>query len=135
MSVDYAQLIPGQQISHRTCSLDADTVSKYVEAVGDLSWPTYQTGDRVVAPPMAVAALWLRGVVNDLAIPGGTLHIGQELDFHGAVHVGETLDCRATLLQNSVRRGVRFMVVEADVADGTGRKVMGGKGTITVPAG
>ena len=82
---------------------------------------------------MVVAALGLRGVVNDLAIAGGTLHAGQELEFSGAVQVGETLQCTATLVQNSVRGEWRFMVVQLDVQDGAGRQVMIGKSTIMVP--
>ncbi len=83
---------------------------------------------------MAIAALTLRGVLNDLAIPGGAVHAGQELDFKGAVRVGETLVCRATLAQNSVRGAWRFMVVRVQAEDSTGRIVMEGKSTIIVPA-
>ena len=84
---------------------------------------------------MVVAALSLRGVVNDLAIPGGTIHLGQELEFCGAVRVGETLAGMATLLQQSIRGDFRFMVVKLHVDDSSGRKVMGGKSTIMVPVG
>jgi acyl dehydratase len=115
--------------------LDSDTVSKYVAAVGDLSHPAFEDSGPALAPPMAVAALSLRGVVEDLQIPGGTLHVGQDLEFHGAVQVGETLDCKAILAQNAVRRGMRFIVVELDVADGAGRRVLTGKSTILIPVG
>ncbi len=134
MSVNYAELAPGQEISSRTVVLDAATVSRYVEAVEDRSaGPTSETaGDPT--PPMAIAALTLRGVLTDLAIPGGTVHAGQELEFKGAVSVGETLACRATLAQNSVRGDWRFMVVRLQAEDSTGRIVMEGKSTIMVPA-
>jgi acyl dehydratase len=82
---------------------------------------------------MAVAALSLRGVVNELRIPGGTLHVGQELEFSGAISVGETVKCVATLVQNSVRGDWRFMVVRLEVADGNGRRVMNGRSTIMLP--
>ncbi len=82
---------------------------------------------------MAVAALSLRGVVNDLQIPGGTLHAGQELEFRADVPVGTALECRASLLQNSVRAGWRFLVVGLEVDSDTGLRVMEGKSTIMVP--
>ena len=109
-------------------------VSRYVEAVGDGSWAGLGVGDRRMAPPMAVAALSLRGVLTDLQIPGGTLHAGQELEFRAPVAVGETLECRAVLTQNSVRGDWRFMVVQLEVENGEGVSVMAGKSTIMLPA-
>ena len=134
MSVNYAELAPGQEISSQAVVLDAATVSRYVEAVDDRSAgpPSEIAGGPT--PPMAIAALTLRGVLNDLAIPGGAVHAGQELEFKGAVRVGETLACRATLAQNSVRGAWRFMVVRVQAEDSTGRIVMEGKSTIIVPA-
>ena len=134
MSIDYSKLVPGQKISDQTYVLDYDAVAQYVDAVGDRSWPSSSDDGEALAPPMAVAALSLRGVVNDLAIPGGTLHAGQELEFGAAVPVGATLACRGTLAQNSVRGGWRFMVVQLEVEDGDGRVVMQGKSTIILPA-
>ena len=133
MPIDYSALEPGQKISDQTYRLDADTVAAYVEAVGDRSGVFDQTNDRV-CPPMAVAALGLRGVVNDLAIPGGTLHASQELEFSGAVQVGETLGCEASVLQNSVRGEWRFLVVQMTIQDGRGRQVVRGKSTIMLLA-
>ena len=83
---------------------------------------------------MAIAALSLRGVINDLQIPGGTVHAGQELEFAYAVSVGDSLDCRATLVQNSTRGVWRFLVVRLQADNGSGRQVMQGKSTIMVPA-
>jgi acyl dehydratase len=134
MPVDYSALAPGQDISVRTYLLDASFVARYIEAVGDRSRIFSQADDSAAAPPMAVAALSLRGVVEDLAIPGGTLHAGQELEFVRAVQIGETLECRATVRQNSVRGGWRFIVVQMAVEDATGREVMRGKSTLVLPA-
>ena len=133
MTIDYSKLAPGEQISNHTYSLDAGMVSRYAEAVGDDSQLCSTDNGRPLAPPMSIAALSLRSVVNDLAIPGGTVHVGQELEFTEAVPVGETLECRATLLQNSVRKEWRFMVVRLEVDDSKGRRVMGGKSTILIP--
>ena len=133
MSIDYANLALGQEVSKRTYVLDAETVSRYADAVDDHSQVYSRYGGRPVVPPMAVAALSLRGVVNDLAIPRGTLHAGQELEFNDTVFVGETLVCKAILVQNSVRGGARFIVVQLQVEDSQGQMVMGGKSTIVLP--
>ena len=133
MGVDYAQLVPGQQVSSHTYRLDQEMVSNYLEAVGDRSRPTDGDGKPIV-PPMAIAALSLRGIIEDLAIPGGTLHAGQELRFSGTVAPGESLACDGIVAQNSVRGEWRFLVVESRVYDDSGRGIMGGKSTIMIPA-
>jgi acyl dehydratase len=133
MALDYSKLQTGQSVSSRNYLLDGDTVAAYAEAVGDRHELMSEDGRGSLAPPMAVAALSLKGVVNDLAIPGGTLHVGQELEFKRAVAVGETLDCNALLTQNSVRGDWRFLVVQLEVDDGDGLRVMEGKSTIMLP--
>ena len=105
MAVDYSKLTTGQIVSQHTYQLDEDMVGEYVAAVQDGSDLTVSEDGRKLAPPMSMAALSLRGVVQDLQIPGGTLHVGQEFEFAIAVPVGTTLECEATLAQNSVRAG------------------------------
>ena len=134
MPIEYGKLAPGQKVSERSYVLDAEMVSAYVDAVGDASGLRSDEDGRSLAPPTAVAALSLRGVLTDLEIPGGTLHAGQEFTFKKAVPVGASLDCTATLAQNSVRGEWRFMVVDLEVTSGRGEKVMEGKSTILVPA-
>lgn len=134
MPVDYAQMAPGDEITSRTLVLDEDSVNRYAEAVADANVVRDSDGSRLV-PPMAIAALSLGGVINDLEIPGGTVHASQELDFPRAVKVGATLECRAKLLQNSTRGEWRFMVVDIRVSGDDGREVMKGKSTIMLPAG
>ena len=129
--MDYAALKAGDPVSNRRCHLDADTVRSYVQAVDDRS--QLASSERVV-PPMALAALSVRGVVQDLRIPGGTLHLGQEVEFTGAVAVGETISCTAEMAQNSVRGGQRVLVIRLTVEAGDERIVMKGKSTIAVPA-
>ena len=130
--IDYSSLQPGQRLSHELLTLDADSIAAYVDAVGDSSRPTSADG-APLAPPMAIAALALSAVINALQIPGGTIHAGQELDFRKAMPVGATLAHTATLAQNSMRRGWRFLVVNLTAADGDGNAVMSGKSTIMLP--
>ena len=55
MSVDYSQLVPGQEISSRTFVMDGDAVARYKEAVGDTNLVRSADGQQELAPAMAVA--------------------------------------------------------------------------------
>ncbi len=135
MLSDYAELEPGQEISRHSYRVDKSLISDYVAAVQDENPALVnETGERLV-PAMAVAALSIRGVVQDLRIPGGTLHAGQEFEFMSAVSVGHSLECVATLAQNSIRGDWRFLVIDCHVTDGQRADVMTGKSTIMIPAG
>ena len=132
---DYAQLKPGQRFSVHKYTLDSDMVAGYVRAVQDSSPLARDESGREVVPPMAVAALGLRGAVEDLRIPGGTLHAGQEFAFAAAVRVGDSLRCEASIVQNSTRGGWRFLVVACVATDAaSGAEVMSGKSSIMIPA-
>ena len=131
--IDYSKLETGQQLSGQSLTLDARAVGDYVAAVSDSSSPAAGDGTPLV-PPMAIAALALSAVINALQIPGGTIHASQELGFGASVPVGETLECTATLAQNTVRRGWRFLVVNMEATSGNGSAIMEGKSTIMLPA-
>lgn len=132
--MDYGELEAGQEVSRHNYCLDTTLVSNYVDAVQDQSALLHTKGGDNLVPAMALAALSMRGVVEDLRIPGGTLHVGQEFEFSGSVTVGDSVNCVATLAQNSVRGDWRFLVVECMVADGGDAEVMKGKSTIMIPA-
>jgi hypothetical protein len=134
MTADFAALSVGREISSRTFVLGAAMVARYVEAVGDQSGIFDLSEDRPVVPAMAVAALSLRGVLDDLGIPEGTVHVGQELGFSGVARVGDELTCKATVAQNSVRRDSRFVGLRLSVESGAGREIMSGKSTLVMPA-
>ena len=136
-TIDYAALVIGQEVSRQSYVLDKKSVDLYMEAVQDNSSmdAPYESADLPnLAPPMSVAALSLRGVVNDLKIPGGTLHVGQEMTYTKPVEVGGQLDCVAVLTSNNVRGDWRFMVVDLQVSNSAGKIVMDGKSTIMLPA-
>lgn len=136
MFQDYAQLKPGQPFSDHRYTLDSDEVDEYVRAVQDDNPPLSDESGRELVPPMAVAALGLRGIVEDLRIPGGTLHAGQEFEFAAAVRVGDSLRCVARVSQNSVRGGWRFLSVDCTATNenGGGAETMRGKSVIMIPA-
>ena len=131
--IDYSKLETGQLLSRQSLTLDAKAVGDYVAAVDDRSNPAAKDGAPLV-PPMAIAALALSAVINTLQIPGGTIHASQELGFGAAVPIGASLNCTATLAQNSVRRNWRFLVVNMEATSESGSAVMEGKSTIMLPA-
>ena len=130
--ISYSELEIGTIVSKQSYLLDRESVQKYILAVED-SANSIVAESSNIAPPMSIAALSLRGVVNDLNIPGGTLHIGQELSFLKTVPVGMYLECEAVLSSNSVRGDFRFMVVDLSVRDDVKDHVMKGKSTIMLP--
>ena len=130
--ISYSELEIGTIVSKQSYVLDRESVQKYILAVEDSTFSTVAESSNI-APPMSIAALSLRGVVNDLNIPGGTLHIGQELSFLKTVPVGIYLECEAVLSSNSVRGDFRFMVVVLSVRDDVKEHVMKGKSTIMLP--
>lgn len=132
MTVDYSTLAVGQEVSNRSIRVDAGAVMKYVGAVDDATALPGGPGE-AKAPPMAVAALGLRGVLDDLGIPSGALHAGQELSFSGPVDVDARLTCRATVARNSVRRGSRFVDIAMSVLDEEDGEVMSGTTTLIMP--
>ena len=130
--VSYSELEIGTIVSKQSYVLDRESVQKYILAVEDSTSSTVAESSNI-APPMSIAALSLRGVVNDLNIPGGTLHIGQELSFLKTVPVGMYVEWEAVLYSNSVRGDFRFMVVDLSVRDDVKEHVMKGKSTIMLP--
>ena len=135
MFQDYGELKPGTQVSSKVYELEPNLVSDYVDAVQDENGLIEDDHGRELVPPMAVAALSIRGAVEDLRIPGGTLHAGQEIRFSRAVAVGTRLSCVATLAQNSVRGDWRFLAVDCSVTGDDDSEVMTGKSTIMIPVG
>ena len=134
MGIDNSKLEPGRKFSGHKYRLDADMVSQNSSAVGTGKAEVFEHADTgSLVPPMAVAALSLRGVVRDLDSPEGTLHAGQELQFSSSVTVNEMLECKATIAQNSVRGGWRFIVVSQEVLGEGDRQIMTGKSTIVLP--
>ena len=62
MPINYSQLTSKQIVSNRQHVLDDSAVNSYIEAVDD------QYSSVTNVPPMAIAALSLKGVIQDLEI-------------------------------------------------------------------
>jgi acyl dehydratase len=124
----------GHQFSATSFVLDEDAVARYVEAVEDEALPRLaQAEGKAWVPPMAVAALALRSLMEEMVLPAGAIHVSQELEFVRAVEAGERITCRAWLSHRSQRGGWWVLAVEMEGAGESGQPVLAGRSTVVVP--
>jgi acyl dehydratase len=124
----------GHQFSATSFVLDEEAVARYVEAVEDEALPRLaQAEGKAWVPPMAVAALALRSLMEEMVLPAGSIHVSQELEFVRAVEAGERITCRAWLSHRSQRSGWWVLTVEMEGADEAGQPVLAGRSTVMVP--
>lgn len=109
--------------------LPADRVRAYAQATDDGS--AYAAEGYV--PPLAVAALALGRLLEQCALPPGSLHTGQEVEFHAAVRAGSVLTMTGEITQRSERAGMVISVIEFVVGSDDG-PVVTGRTTVMAPA-
>ncbi len=129
--MDISTLEPGHKLFSRRIAITDDAVAGYLTAVDDDGEAYAREG---ITPPMAVAAVVMGEALQAIELPAGAVHTGQELGFEAPVNVGAEVDCAATVVQNSVRRGTRFMALEitADVGDD---RALTGRVSLAIPEG
>lgn len=125
--MDYSELQPESIISENQYQFSEDFINKYTESVKDNS--DYKNN----VPPMAISALSIRGVLNDLNIPGGTVHVSQEFNYFSPVQKSDKIECLATIISNNVRGGWRFLVIKLETISENHKLIMTGKSTIMIP--
>lgn len=125
--MDYSQLQPESIISKNQYEFSEDFINKYTESVKDSS--NYKNS----VPPMAISALSIRGVLNDLKIPGGTVHVSQEFNYFLSIEKSEHIECLATIISNNVRGGWRFLSIKLETISTDQKLIMTGKSTIMIP--
>jgi acyl dehydratase len=124
-----AALPRGYEFPTATFTLTRDWVDAYVDATADETTPVL---DHNAVPPMAVAALSIRALIEASPLPPGTLHAGQELAFTRSVSVGEELSVGAKVVSRGERAGWVLMSIDIEVSVAS-EKVMTGRGTLTFP--
>jgi hypothetical protein len=93
-------------------SVDAERSRAYRGAVAD-ALPLYEA--EALVPPLALAALALGGLLNQVGLPPGSLHVNETVEGRVVVPVGASVECRATLAQRSQRGGWIVAVIEAEI--------------------
>ncbi|HXF51050.1 MAG TPA: MaoC family dehydratase [Dehalococcoidia bacterium] len=124
-----AALPRGHVFPPAAVSLTPEAVATYVAATQNES--AYAASGGV--PPLAAAALALRRLLEACSLPPGSLHTGQEVEFHAAVRPGDELTMTGSVTQRSERAGMAIVVVEFAVSRPDGTPVVSGRTTVMAP--
>jgi len=129
MPPSLATLEKGYRFAPVEFDLSHEWVRSYVNAVADQAI----SGVGAYAPPMSLAALAIRALLEQSPLPPGSIHVGQELSFLRPAAIGERLYARAEVLSRTGRQGWVMMGVRLAVMDAAEIVVMDGRATITFP--
>jgi|SRR3990172_2300330 len=126
-----AALEKGHEFPPTEFELSAEWVDAYVAAVEDKAIGSCGPDS---VPPMAIAALSIRALLERAGLPPGAIHVGQEIAFHRAVGRGERLSVVARVVSRGERAGWVLMAVDLSVSAGR-HEAMSGRAVVTFPAG
>ena len=111
-------------------SIDAEQARAYGAACGD-ALELYDVAG--VVPPLAVAALALGALLDQVSLPPGTLHAAESLSFKAPVPRDSALEYRATLAQRSQRSGWIVSVLDTQISH-NGAVAVTARATVLSPA-
>ena len=119
-------------LSKSEYKIDSDLVKTYSTSIQCEPFPFsgFSNQYKKTIPPTAILTLSLRDLVNKLELPRGTLHTGQEVEFINPVNLNSVLCCTTTLLQNSVRKSTRILIIQLFVEDENKMPILIGKTTL-----
>ncbi len=126
--IEYDLLVEGYELPLATFELTLEAVSRYIDAVGELSTPPIRS-----VPPLAMAAYALKALLQSITLPPGTIHTSQETEFFKSVPPWSTISCHAKVVQKQVRARFRSLAVETSILDQAGELVLRGKTTLILP--
>lgn len=118
----------GHEFAPATFAVTVAQAAAYLAAVGDASG----YGDSV--PPLAAVALGLGALQEQIALPEGSLHTGQEVEHTAALRVGDALTLRGRIAQRSERQGYVISVIEYEIGQNDITAIRA-RTTIMAPAG
>ena len=117
----------GHEFPPASFSISAERVAAYLRAIGD---------DGAYAgcvPPLAAVALGLGELQEQISLPEGSLHTGQEVEHFAPAREAEELTMMARIAQRSERQGFVISVIEFEIAGSAGTAVRA-RTTIMAPA-
>ena len=136
--VQYDQLDRGYEFPPASYDLDAATISKYLEAVGESSslyWqsdnPQALTG---LVPPMAIATCAMTMLSQRLSLPPGSIHITQEIESLKTIEVGTRITCHAKVSRKWKRGKFHLLTIDLSVLDQRKELVQSGKVGFILPS-
>ena len=117
----------GHEFTPATFALSPGQLAAYLDA----------TGDRMdyddALPPLAAVAMGLAALQDQLSLPDGALHTGQEVEQLSVLRPGGPLTLTGRVAQRSERQGVVISVIEFEIAGPAGPAVRA-RATLMVPA-
>lgn len=121
----------GHRFPDQTVHVAPDRVQRYLAAV-DSESPFYHRGNDV-APPLAIAAWVLAGLIEAIGLPPGSVHATQEFSFLGIAPLDSKVGATAEVVQATSRAGMDVIVVEIKAVH-EGRPVLSGRSMLLMPA-
>lgn len=128
---DMPRFSVGHRFPDQTVHVAPDKVQQYLAAV-DSESPFYHR-DNDVAPPLAIAAWVLAGLIEAIGLPPGSVHATQEFSFIEIAPLDSTVGATAEVVQATSRAGMDVIVVEIKTAH-EGRPVLSGRSMLLMPA-
>lgn len=120
----------GQEFPPAAFQVDSATVADYLKAVEEDNVIYQNTG---LVPPMALAALALKALINTISMPPGTIHVSQEFEFIDAINTRDTLTSQARVSRIQERGKLHLMTVDISVVNQEQKPVLAGKTSFVLP--
>ena len=128
-----SDLPKGHELATDRIDLTNERIAAYLGAIGDTNG-VYR--ERDLAPPLAVAALALGALLEQIELPAGSLHTSQEVEARAGVPRDATLSLRGRIAQRSERAGMVISVLEFEVApEGADGPALTGRTTVMMQMG
>lgn len=128
MPLEFHDMRRGDAVPRYTFRAGTDERDAYLHATGESvdHWPE-------AMPPLALCALALGGLIDEVPLPDGAVHAGQELEFLRPVPLGAEVEANVTLVQRGDRRGTLVYVFDLDLRC-AGEPVVHGRSTVIATA-
>ena len=128
MPVSLAKLKKGKRFRTASLDLSPSWIRDYCDAVEDEASMALEG----LVSPMAVATLSMRALLQLVELPGGTIHVGQQLAWEG-IRTGQPRLGPAMITSRGERSGWVLMTINHEVVDTHYEQLMVGNATVAFP--
>lgn len=110
MTFDFYSLRRGDALPVLEFTVSEERARAYMDATGEAQ---EEWGELV--PPLALGALTLAGLLNQVPPPAGAVHTGQEFEFLGTVPYEAPLEARLSVSSQAVRQGTNVVIFTSEL--------------------
>ncbi len=118
LKTEPGDLSVGRALPRVSFTLYKTAVESYIDSVEDCTRIYLNKG---LVPPLAIAAIAKKKLMEVLHIPDGAIQSQATFDFLGPIRLEETLRCHGTISEHWVRNRVNYVAVDIRV-NSTDRK-------------